>query len=235
MCDKAPSGAQKNISSESGNLYAELNSNYATEFQNQEGILRNIRDAWTPVLNGGINQEGMSAAELAVLRSSAINTTSENYKNASAAIDERLAARGGGNSFLPSGTTAQIDASIATKAAQQLSAEENQITLADYAQGRENFRAATGALSQTAAEYNPNATAGTAVSAGDSAFKQATQLYQENLANNAWKGQLLDAGLGVVTDFATGGLSGLLQGAISSGKKSTSSADDGTANGTITS
>jgi hypothetical protein len=217
VCDKGPSGAQKNLSTESGNFYSELHNAYVQDFSQYSSILSNLHSAWTPILNGGINQQGFSPSELAALNSGAINSTAANYKSASAAIDEQLAARGGGNSFLPSGATAQIDASIATKAAQQLSAEQNQITQANYATGRQNFKDAAGALTHVATEYNPNATAGVAVGAGDSAFKQATQIYQENVANNAWKGQLINAGIGVAADFATGGLSGIFSAATKKG------------------
>jgi hypothetical protein len=193
MCGGA-SGAQTTLSAETGNFYQELSSAYQSEFKQYSGILNSLHDAWTPVLNGGINQQGFSPSELAVLNGNAINSTAANYKAASAAVGDQLAARGGGNSFLPSGTTAQIDASIATKAAQQLSTEQNQITLANYAQGRQNFQAASGALSGVAQLDNPTGFAGAASGVGDQAFKMATQI---NAENNSWKNDLIGAVTGL--------------------------------------
>lgn len=222
MCGGA-SGAQKTLSAETGNFYQELSSAYQSEFSQFKGILDNLHSAWTPVLNGGINQQGFSPEELATLNSSAINSTAANYKSASAAVNEQLAARGGGNSFLPSGADAQINANIATKAAQQLSTEQNQITQANYAQGRENFKAATGALSGVASLDNPLGFAGATSQTGDQAFKMATQI---NTENNSWKNDLIGAvtGLGGAAMTAFTGMPA---------PKKSSSTDDGTANGTI--
>ena len=57
--------------------------------------------------------------------------------------------------------------------------QENQINLANYATGRQNFYNAEAGLSGVAQAYNPNATASVANTAGGQAFNEATQVNQE--------------------------------------------------------
>src|SRR6202022_40268 len=170
MCGGA-SNTQKNLSTSTGNFYTTLQGAYNQQFANQTNILANLHNAWTPILNGGPNQQGFSASELADLNSNAINRTANNYKFAAQQANENMAARGGGNTFAPSGAVDQVNADIATGAAQQLSSEQNQIDQANYAQGRKNFDAATGALSDVARQDNPLGFAGAAGNTGDQAFK----------------------------------------------------------------
>src|ERR1700686_4121716 len=138
MCGGA-SSEQKNLATSTGNFYTTLQGAYNEQFANQTNILANLHNAWTPILNGGPNQQGFSQPELADLNSNAINRTANNYKFASQAANESMAARGGGNAFAPSGAVDQVNADIATSAAQNLSNEQSQIDQANYTQGRKNF------------------------------------------------------------------------------------------------
>src|ERR1700736_5790213 len=101
MCGGA-SSTQKSLSASTGNFYTTLQGAYNDQFKNQSSILSNLHNAWSPVLNGGIDQQGFSADELASLNSNAINRTASNYKFAAQAAIETMAARGGGNTFAPS-------------------------------------------------------------------------------------------------------------------------------------
>jgi hypothetical protein len=201
MCGGA-SNEQKQLSSSTGNFYTTLQGAYNEQFGKQSSILSNLHNAWTPILNGGPNQQGFSASELADLNSNAINRTANNYKFASQAANESMAARGGGNSFAPSGAVDQVNANIATSAAENLSNEQSQIDQANYAQGRKNFSEATGALSSVAAQDNPLGFAGAAGNTGDQAFKMDTQI---NAENNSWKNDLV-GGLTAIASSAAGGL-----------------------------
>lgn len=201
MCGSA-SAAQNSLSAESGNFYRELHGAYGEQFGKFSSILSNLHDAWTPILNGGINQQGFSADERAARNSSAINSTATNYSHASQAVNEQLAARGGGNVALPTGSVDAINAGIATNAAQDLSNKQNQIVQEDYATGRQNFLNAAGALSGVAGQENPLGFAGAAGNQGDQAFKQATQINQEN---NSWKNDLIGGITGIAGSWATGG------------------------------
>jgi hypothetical protein len=201
MCGSA-SAAQNSLSTDTGNFYRELHGAYNEQFGKFSGILSNLHDAWTPILNGGIGQQGFTADERAARNSSAINSTASNYQHASQAVNEQLAARGGGNVALPTGSVDAINAGIATNAAQDLSSKQNEIVREDYATGRQNFLNAAGALSGVAGQENPLGFAGAAGSEGDQAFKQATQINQEN---NSWKNDLIGGLTGIAGSFATGG------------------------------
>lgn len=202
MC--GPSAQQTQLSAEQSNFYNQLSQSYGQEFAGQSSILSSLNSAFAPILAGGPNQTGYSAAENAALNTAALNTTSANYRNAAQATNEQLAGRGGGNSFLPSGVNAQIDASLASNAAGQLSSEQNQITQANYTQGRQNFFNAAGALSNAASIYNPTGVAGAANNAGNNAFGSATQIYNQG---NAWQGALGGV-LGGAASAASSGLVG---------------------------
>jgi len=201
MCGGASDG-QKAISAETGSFYRELHGAYGEQFGKFSSILSNLHDAWTPILNGGINQQGFSADERAARNSSAINSTATNYQHASQAVNEQLAARGGGNVVLPTGSVDSINAGIATSAAQDLSSKQNEIVREDYATGRQNFLNAAGALSGVAGQENPLGFAGAAGSEGDQAFKMDTQIQQEN---NSWKNDLIGGITGIAGSFAKGG------------------------------
>jgi hypothetical protein len=201
MCGGA-SGAQNTLSAESGNFYRELHGAYSEQFGKFKSILSNLHDAWTPILNGGINQQGWSAEERAARNSAAINNTATNYQHVSQAVNEQLAAKGGGNVALPTGADAQINASIATSAAQDLSNQQARNTAEDYATGRQNFLNAAGALSGVASAENPLGFAGATSGSGDEAFKQATQINQEN---NSWKNDLIGGLTGIAGSWAGGG------------------------------
>jgi hypothetical protein len=215
MCGGA-SGGEKALSAETGNFYRELHGAYNEQFGKFKSILSNLHDAWTPVLNGGINQQGFSADERAARNSSAINSTATNYQHASQAVNEQLAERGGGNVALPTGSVDSINAGIATNAAQDLSNKQNEIVREDYATGRQNFMAASGALSGVAGQENPLGFAGAAGSEGDQAFKMENQIQAQN---NSWKNDLIGGITGIAGSWATGGFK--LPGSGSSGVHST--------------
>jgi len=217
------SNAQNTLSAESGNFYRQLNSDYQTQFGQYSSILGNLHDSWTPILSGGIGQEGFTPAEKAAINTQTINSVGTNYKNAANATAEALAARGGGNEVLPSGVDSAIQSGVAAKAAQELSAEQNRNTIADYAQGRQNFLAASGALSSVAAEDNPLGFAGAASGAEDTAFKQATQI---NTENNSWANDLTGALTGIGGAWAGGGFK-LPSGASPSGNSALTFATQG--------
>ena len=204
MC--GPSGAEKNIAGQSGNFFNELQGSYNAAFAGQEGILSSINSALEPILQGGPNQQGFSAAENAALTGSAINNSAAQARNA-----ETIAgASAGGNTGVTTGGQKQLQAGIASQAGQALAGQENQINLANYAQGRQNFFGAEGGLAGAAGLYNPNATAGATTSAGNAAFGQATQI--QNMKNQ----EQADIG-GAVAGLAGTVLGGPIGGAIGKG------------------
>jgi len=205
MCGGA-SSAQKQLSQEQSQFYQQLQQNYGTEFAGQQSILNSLSSAFAPIVGAGVNQQGFSAPELAAMNTAAINNSAGNYANAARAVNEQIAGRGGGNMYLPSGTSAAIQGNIAAQAAGNLSNAENQITQANYQQGRQNFFNAAGALGGVASTYNPASFAGQATGAGNAAFGSATQIYNQG---NQWMGMLggaLGGAVGTVASGLSGGL-----------------------------
>jgi hypothetical protein len=209
MC--GPSAGQSAVSNEQQSFYSQLSQNYSTEFAGQQGILSSLTSAFSPILAAGPNQQGFSPAENAALNTQAMNQSSANYKNAATATQSAEAGRGGGNAYLPSGVNSEINQQVASGAASNLSQEELGITQANYAQGRQNFNTAAGALSGVANMENPQGGAGAATGAGNSAFSSATTEYNQG---NAWMG-MVGGALGGAASAVTGGLTGGLGTAVS--------------------
>lgn len=196
-----PSAAQSSDEAQGQDFSKLLQQSYQTNFGAQQGILGNLTSVLSPIAEAGPNQEGFSGAEKSALNASAINTNAANYKSAATVVAGGEAGAGG-NTYAPTGGQQQVAATIASNAAQNLSGTENQITQADYAQGRQNFGNAVSGLEGVAGQYNPNATGGLALQGNENAFNQANQINQES---NAWVGDV--AGL-------VGGLGGAAIGAF---------------------
>ena len=104
------------------------------------------------------------------------------YAQAQKATAQILAARGGGNTMLPSSVTANILAQNTNAAAASRVSGSNTITQANYAQGYQNWNTAANVLGTTAGLLNPNAYSSSATTAGNSAATTANQIAQANFA-----------------------------------------------------
>ena len=180
-------GGQREIASSQQSFMNQLDSDFASNFGAQSDIYKNLTQSLTPMLEAGPNQQGFSPAENAALNTQAINTTGANYRNAAQAVGGQLAGRGlpggsGDGSGLESGIDQQIKGNLAGQAAGQLSSEQNQITQANYAQGRQNFFGAEAGLGGVASGLNPTGLAGQATSAGDAAATSANNIAAANAA-----------------------------------------------------
>lgn len=204
MCGS--STAQQNLGAQSSNFYGQLQSSYAQNFGAQSAILSNLNSALQPIISGGPNQQGFSAAENAAMNSSAINNAATASRNAQVIAGSQA----GGNTGVTTGGQKQLQAQIATGVGNNLSNTENNITQANYATGRQNFFGAEGALSGVASQYNPTGYAGQTISAGNEAFGQASQLQQ---MKNQEQADIGGAIAGVALAPLTGGMSlGALKG-----------------------
>lgn len=173
------SAAQTEISKEQAAFYKTLTDSYSKAFAGQQAIISSITTAWAPILAAGITQYGFSAAQDTALRTQASEGTAANYAAANKAVNETLAARGGGNVMIPSGAEASIQASIAGAAAESESEKQLNITNTGYQIGRANYLAASNALSGAAELENPAGFAGTANQSGNDAFNSATTIYNQ--------------------------------------------------------
>lgn len=178
MC--GASGAQKTLAGQQSNFYNTLQSSYAQNFGAQSAILGNLNSALEPIIQGGPNQQGFSAAENAAMNSQAINNAATANRNAQVIAGSNV----GGNTGVTTGGQKQLQAQIATGVGNNLSNNLNQITQANYATGRQNFFGAEGALAGVGAQYNPTGFAGATNSAGGEAAQDFNEIAQEG--NQKW-------------------------------------------------
>lgn len=200
--NKGPTSAQEQLQASQTAFYNELTKDYKTQFANQQAVLGAVTAAWGPVIAAGINQYGFSAAEDTALRSLATEGTGIAYKQGAQAVNEEIAAQGGGNTFLPSGAQNQLREQVATAASRQQSAEQLQITQAGYEAGRQDFLAGTQAEETAAGLYNPAGFAGAANQGGAAASQTASDIAQESGGFWSTVGGILG---GAVSGAATGG------------------------------
>lgn len=167
------------IAGQQSNFFNTLLSDYNQQFGNQSAILKQMTNAFSPIVAAGPNQQGFSPSELATLNTTAINSTGAEYQKAAGAARGALAGRGD-DSGLTSGVDASIQGNIAAQAAGKESSNLLGIDEANYAQGRQNFFAASSALGSAAGMMNPTAYAGEAGGAGANAFGEANTMAQQN-------------------------------------------------------
>src|SRR6266436_9127624 len=134
------SSQEEGIQKQTQDFFKQLTADYSSRFAGQDAIIGQLKSAYgelhsalTPILSGGVNQQGFSASELASFKTDATNRTSAEYQKAATAVGERMAAAGGGNTYLPKGVDAAVQASIAAQAAGQSASENLAIDEANYA------------------------------------------------------------------------------------------------------
>lgn len=180
MC--GPSQEQQELSQEQMDFYTALNDQYSAIFAQSQAITSALTSAFTPILQAGPSQTGFSAGEENALSTQNTQNVATDYAQAQKATAGILAARGGGNTMLPSSVTSNILASNTNAAAAQRAQGQNTITQANYAQGYQNWQQAAGVLSSTAGLLNPNAYASSATTAGGAAGTTFNQIAQEQFA-----------------------------------------------------
>lgn len=179
---------QTDISNEQQAFYQQLAQEYSTVFGQTQGITSALTSAFQPILAAGPSQTGFSAGEEQALRTQASEGIATDYAQAQKATAQQLAARGGGDTLLPSSVTANILAQGTNQAAAQRAQAQNQITLQNYQQGYQNWNTAANVLGSTAGLLNPTGYAGQATGAGSAAGTTANQIAQANYA--PWGGAL---------------------------------------------
>lgn len=201
-----PSAQQLQLQDQQMAFYQEGTQHAQTVFAEHQDLLKQMEAVYKPILAKGPSQEGFSAPEKAALTSQAIEGTARNYSQAARAVNNQIAAEGGGNNPLPSGGSEQLREEVASASAGEQSREETQITEADYATGRENFNEAGRALSVEGSQLNPTGYADAATSSGSAAEKTASDI---NAEQNSWMAPVLGAVGAIGGAVATGGMSNL--------------------------
>ena len=198
MCGSTP--GQQEVSDEQNAFYKQLTDQYATVFGQNQAITGALTSAFTPILQAGPSQTGFSQSQENAMRTQNTETVATDYAQAQRATAQILAAKGGGNTFLPSSTTANILAGNANAAAATRAQGENQITQQNYAQGYQNWNTAANVLGSTAGILNPTSYSGAANTGGSAASTSAAAVAASNFAPwGAALGALGAVGAGAVT------------------------------------
>lgn len=167
-----------------------------------QDILAQMRAVYAPIFQKGPSQEGFSPEEKATLNTQVTEGTAADYAQAAQAINQKLAAQGGGNIAIPSGASSAIQADVATSAAQQEASQRLGITQASYAQGYQNWLNAAAGMGNINSALNPVAYSGAATNAGNSAATTANEITQ---ANNSWINAAIGAAGAIGGGMASGG------------------------------
>jgi hypothetical protein len=183
-----------------------LQGQYATNFADQAGVLQNMNNVYTPIFQAGPDQQGFEPQQLAALNTEAGEGVAANYAKAQTSLNNTLAARGGGNEYLPTGGEDTLRQTAANAAANQSSQESLAITNANYNQGRQNWQTAAGGLQALQADYAPGQLAGETSASNQSAFGEAKTVQEQ-------KNQEQMAIAGGITSLA-GGLMGGISGGL---------------------
>jgi hypothetical protein len=197
-----PSDSEKQLASQESAFSRLLQGQYATNFADQAGVLQTMNNMYTPIFQAGPDQAGFGPQQLAALSTQAGEGVAANYAKAQTSLNNTLAARGGGNEYLPTGGEDTLRQTAANAAANQASQESLAITNANYAQGRANWQQAGGGLQQLQADYAPGQLAQETSGAQGQAFNQADKVQEE-------KNQKEMAIAGGITSLASGLMGGI--------------------------
>jgi hypothetical protein len=211
MC--GPTGQEKQIADQQQAYSTVVQNNYKTLFGEQQGVMSNLNNIFTPIAEAGPSQTGFSGGELAALNTQALDTTGANYANAARSLGGQLAGRS--TAAGETGPTMALKSQLASASAGQLSNEQLGITQADYAQGNQNWRAATGGLQALNTSYQSGEAGQSGTEANKSAFGEADEIAQQQAqADQAIAGgitSLAGSALTFGAGAATGGFAGGMQ------------------------
>lgn len=175
---------QKDLTNEQTQFYTALTNQYNTVFGQNQAITGALTSAFTPILQAGPSQTGFAPTEENALQTQNTENVATNYAQAQKATADILAARGGGNTLLPSGVDATLLAQNANQAAAARAAGQLDITQKNYAQGYQNWQTAANVLGSTAGLLSPTAYSGQATGAGSAASTSAAAVAAA--ANSPW-------------------------------------------------
>ena len=210
MC--GPTGQEKQEADQQQAYSTVVQNNYKTLFGEQQGVMTNLNNIFTPIAEQGPSQTGFSGGELAALNTQAIDTTGANYANAARSLGGQLAGRS--TAAGETGVTQAIKGQLASSAAGQLSNEELGITQANYAQGNANWKEATGGLQALNSSYQTVQAGQSGTSANQAAFGEADEIAQQE----AQEDQAIAGGItGLATSALTFGAGAAGGGGFSGG------------------
>ncbi len=183
-------GASKEEKSAFANLQKTsnlLSSTFQDYFGKNSAMMDELTRSLTPIQAAGPSQFGMSPAEEAAERTMTAEQLSQAGAQASGAVRSALASRGGGTTYLPSGSEASILGSLAQDTAVKEALAQAGITQRGYDIGRENWQFATKGLEEAPSAFEtPVIEAGRAASGAAGEEMQGGEAITQ--ANQAWMG-----------------------------------------------
>jgi hypothetical protein len=175
-----PTAQQTELGNEQIQAYQQAQQLTQEQYADQQEIYGPLTKQFQSIFDKGPDQQGFSASEEQGLNAQAVEGTAENYSQAAKAVGEQTAAEGGGTNPLPTGAQTQLKEEVATSAASNESAQENQIQQADYTQGYNEWENAGAGLQSIAAGENPLGYEGAETGAGSAASTTAGQIASED-------------------------------------------------------
>ena len=196
-----PSQGEMTAAANTSKLEGMYSSDFATNYGEQQSALSDLNSMLNDLRTGQTGQ-GFSAQELSALNTQANEGVAQNYAKAQQSLNNTLAARGGGNEYLPTGGEDQLRATLASNAAQTMSQQQLGITEANYAQGRQNFLNAISGQEKEITDLNPTQYGQLASNANAADFSQ-----QKTIASQKQQefGNILGTITGVASSFIPGG------------------------------
>lgn len=148
-------------------------------------ILNELTQNLTPIQAAGPSQFGFAPSEEAALRTGATEQLSAAGAQTANAVRGAVASRGGGTTYLPSGSEASIIGALAQDTAVKQAEARDAITSKGYDVGRQNWEFATEGLTKApGALESPVIGAGEAATGGAKAEMEGGQAI--TAANQAW-------------------------------------------------
>lgn len=175
------SGAQNQIEQSQQSFANQVQGQAGQIFGQSSSVFNDLMNTFSPIVAAGPGQQGFTPTETSALNSQAITGVGQSYKNEKQALGDQQAAQGGGRAVLPGGASTGPQLQLAENAGNQTAGELNQITQANYNQGRQNWLSAASGLASAPGVF------GTALGADSTtgglqggAANTANQIAQEN-------------------------------------------------------
>lgn len=183
MC--GASSQQKQAYNNQVNVTKDITGQMSTIFGDNQNILGSLTTSLSPIVSAGPNQYGFNPTEDAALRTQTTDQNAAANQTATNAVRSELAGEGGGTAYLPSGSEASIEATLAQTEAQKQADAQLGITSAGYAQGNKNYEEAVNELPTATAQIE-NPEIGAENAANSAAGAQSEAGNQITQANDAW-------------------------------------------------
>lgn len=206
MC--GPTKQEKELQGSSEGFSNTLQANYGTQFKEQQSTLADLNNTISQIKSGNTGQ-GFGPQELAAKSTQILNAGAAANANARRAAQNFGAGQGGGGgNGLTSGIMKQVQGEIASNSANQIAGAQENLTAANYQQGRENAVRAASGYEALAQGYSPNSSMSGAINENAESFGEAKTIEEQQAAKDqAIASGITSAAFGAAT-FGAGALGG---------------------------